>query len=769
MSINTSPEVLSAAGFKNLASKAELKRNLSKEDFAEVQATAKDEIARLKDALTTTDVAKKNSVLEEYMPDISTRSALLDLIKEVENTGPVILVNTNYNLKKQEPEKLKWLSQDIINAAGHARAWVNAAFWKPGDANYKEYISLLQQVVAKVPGYEPSSQKDISDAIHQSREFNLAFISWLEWEAAKDTNSFDTSAKWSGMYSFLWEKTTFVSVEEKRSVITAMLKWLWDTLSKPEVQAGMIESFLGEWFLKKAVITVGGTVVLGVAAGVLIWKWGTWILTKTLWTAGSAIAWAIATWAKKGWSGSASTVSRAAHWDGLKWRAARAATWAATGLVIDITTGMPGVATTIWTISWAMRWKPILGWTPPAALASIVAYRELDITKISEKTVHNGIIEEIYKSQNAWVSPTPDQAKSLSESIRSGFASSNEIAEYQSRVSKYLSLTEPSLSDPKKIAEYRANVERAIKWEKDPSKWNLSAKSAVKWAIPANETAFRTRMTTIINDARSEKVIIGGVETEVRVWAKTPIEEMKNISDQIDEKKAKLEELQKSEKILKQRLALEWEYGKIQVRVTTLPALISAAETALSAAEINRDTHNSSFLVPLDPKKSTGKQIIDIGSRDADPSYLRDRAIADKAKSDLAKLILERDTTLPNKLSQIESNLRGITGKWSSNIARYGQAGIIFDASGNITNSKTLQKLNNTTSATVEWWVKEKIAQVKVDIATLEWQLNSKLITLNSLDPTIPTTWNKTSTSIGTERFTTLGAFIEGLIKKLKK
>ncbi len=97
--------------------------------------------------------------------------------------------------------------------------------------------------------------------------------------------------------------------------------------------------------------------------------------------------------------------------------------------------------------------------------------------------------------------------------------------------------------------------------------------------------------------------------------------------------------------------------------MTTLPALISAAETALSAAEINRDTHNSSFLVPLDPKKSTGKQIIDIGSRDADPSYLRDRAIADKAKSDLAKLILERDTTLPNKLSQIESNLRGITGK----------------------------------------------------------------------------------------------------------
>ncbi len=107
MSINTSPEVLSAAGFQNLASKAELKRNLSKEDFAEVQATAKDEIARLKDALTTTDVAKKNSVLEEYMPDISTRSALLDLIKEVENTGPVILVNTNNNLKKQEPEKLK--------------------------------------------------------------------------------------------------------------------------------------------------------------------------------------------------------------------------------------------------------------------------------------------------------------------------------------------------------------------------------------------------------------------------------------------------------------------------------------------------------------------------------------------------------------------------------------------------------------------------------------------------------------------------------------
>ena len=83
MSVNASPEVLSAAGFKNLASKAKLDRNLSRDDVAEVQLNAKDELDLLHKALTSQNAQDKNTVLDEHMPDQAIRKALVDLINDV--------------------------------------------------------------------------------------------------------------------------------------------------------------------------------------------------------------------------------------------------------------------------------------------------------------------------------------------------------------------------------------------------------------------------------------------------------------------------------------------------------------------------------------------------------------------------------------------------------------------------------------------------------------------------------------------------------------
>lgn len=77
-----------------------------------------------------------------------------------------------------------------------------------------------------------------------------------------------------------------------------------------------------------------------------------------------------------------------------------------------------------------------------------------------EAAIHNTAIESIYKAQNG-IAPTPDQAKNLAESIKTNIALPNEIAEYQSRVSRALSIPQPPLGDATKMAEYNAETQRA--------------------------------------------------------------------------------------------------------------------------------------------------------------------------------------------------------------------------------------------------------------------------------------------------------------------
>ncbi len=81
---NISQEILSSAGFKNLASKAPAD-SLDKEGVTEVRQSAKQEIEELKAALATNG---QNAVLNEYFKDPTARKALLDLIDEVEKNPP---------------------------------------------------------------------------------------------------------------------------------------------------------------------------------------------------------------------------------------------------------------------------------------------------------------------------------------------------------------------------------------------------------------------------------------------------------------------------------------------------------------------------------------------------------------------------------------------------------------------------------------------------------------------------------------------------------
>lgn len=682
----------------------------------------------------------------------TTYNALEDLLKEAEK-APLATVAPAPSTPTATPAGVTILGsapKEIADAAGSARTAVNKAFGSPWDANYKEYLSDLRRAVAMVPGYEPSSQKDIGDAIYQSREFNLGFITWLEWEAAKDTNSFDTKEKWSGMYSFIGEKTTFSSVEEKRKVIKSMITGLAEAIVKPDIQAGFIERFLWEDLGKKIALTIWGTLAVWVIWAVLVYQGGKWVLKKALGATGAAIAWAIATGAAKGWIGTKNTVSASAQWDGLKWRAARAAVgaaaWAATWAMV----WLPWTWAIVGWVGWALRSKPIIGgssaatpaWTPgagPSAWpAPTVAYRELDMKQPREAAIHNTAIESIYKAQNGGIAPTPDQAKNLAESIKTNIASPNEIAEYQSRVSRALSIPQPPLGDATKMAEYNAETQRAAQWEKPLKNWYGWAKKPTAWATAASDVAFRASIAKVVNDATSEKVVIWSTEIEVRVGAKTPIEEATTIIDQIAEEKVKIKELEAAQKKLILRLKDEKLYAETRTYLTTADRDIQAAKTAWDQA-VAKAAHEKSI---NNESAQYRTDIAEAGQREVE--YMQDKEKKVTAKT--------TKTTLETKYTDIN--------RW---------AWITINAAGSV-DSTTMEKINRRGQANPkDNGVKEKILQAQANITALEGQLNTKLTTLHALEPKIPTTWNNAGISIGTTRISNLSTLIEALAKAVIK
>lgn len=92
-----------------------------------------------------------------------------------------------------------------------------------------------------------------------------------------------------------------------------------------------------------------------------------------------------------------------------------------------------------------------------------------------------------------------------------------------------------------------------------------------------------------------------------------------------------------------------------------------------------------------------------------------------------------KKSTLETELSTLKQTQVRLDAKYPrSGISR----GLTIDASGNLTNSTTMEKLNSTTGANIG--VKEKIHLADVEIARLTSEVDVQLTTLHTNHPGIP-------------------------------
>lgn len=652
--------------------------------------------------VTSLEVSIKADKLQITTQNKPNLLALLAECKSSPITSPV-------SSRKAE-EKPRTLSEEITEAATYARAGISKAFGNPWEQGYKEYIGGIRGVLGKLPGFEPASQADIADAVYQSREFNMRFITWLVWEAGRNTNSFDTSAKWSGMWPYLGEKTSFESVEEKRKVITAMLKWLGDSLKDPNIQAGWIESFLGEGLIKKGLIIAGGVAVTGVIAGVMVYKAGKWVLARALWAAGVAIASAIGSFTGK--------------WVVL----------GAQGLRAGVNAVRNRRATTVGTPSAEAPWATSL--------------RELDISKPLERVVHEGILRTMYNQEvSQWVRPGPELTntdaipKDYAEEVKSSIDPAK-TAEYNNRVARYFDISTPpvrtgdTIKDTKAMGTWQASVEKAIRWEKDPTRWQR-----LRGAAPATGTAadLQARLRQAAVDAKTEKFTVGSNTFDINPTAKTALEEIRSIEEQIKLKEGELPALKEAQKALEARLKDEKKYAQARHDLTGIDAKIltekSSWEDALTEAEKQKSIHgeNSS-------------------------EYKRARANAWRVEADYENLKSKKITDTTTKTT-LESKYTEIN------------RGLTVDSTGKLTDSITMQKLE---SKSPPEWVKEKMRLVDTEVTRLHTEINTRMASLHAMNGKVPNAWNKAGIDVtmpdGTRvRVSQLGALLENLGKAMVK
>lgn len=662
---------------------------------------------------------------DKFKITVPTKNALLGFLGECKK-------NPGVSPAPNEETKQASAPETISHAAWYARQSVSIAFKNPGESGYKERLSLLHWIVGKFPWFEPSSQADIGDAIYQSRQWNLNYIKWLEEEYSKNTNSFDISAKWSGMWPYIGETTTFNSVEEKRKVIKAMLEWLGDTLKNPDVQAGWIVSFLGEWLIKKTLITVGWTTLVVLATGVMLWKWWKWVLVKTLGTVWTTIAAAIGGAIKNGTQGAMHTA-----WENkviksaLKW-------WAA-WLAVDVVTGMPGV----WTVSGAVAggvYGARTGNPTTVETGASLPTRELDLSKNLDRMVHENTIREMYMQANAWTVPTSSQIKDMAEDIKNGAATTGEIAEYNKRISRFVELWDRPSWDAKKMIQYDAQVERIIKWEPDPKKWNLRQRMQIKWDNPVNARGMEARLRQTILDAKSDRFTVGSNTYEINLAAKAPLEEIRSFEEQVKNQETKITELKAAQKKLNDRLKDEKKYTQARHDLIDIDTKIQVAKDLWNDALAEAETQKSAY-------------------GETSTQYRTARSEASTREVAHQKLVDKRGVDITTKQS-LESKYTEID-RW-----------LVVDGTGKLTDSITLQKIESTTNPHI--WVKEKMRIAEAEIARLNGELNIRMTTLNGINSKVPNAWNKAGIDVvlpdgNRVRVSQLSALLETLAKAMVK
>jgi hypothetical protein len=303
MSAKISQEILSGAGFKNLAAEAPADE-LDKEGIAKVQMNAKQEIDALKVALQANGA---NTVLNEHFKDQGARKALLDLIAEVEGTPQVAAPAATVPAQAAAP--VNWPSQVILTAWASATAAMERKLWKLNDKDWKNFLWAWQRVWSKVPGTEPTDMDDIWQAINQSRSFNEKLVAALVFEYNENTTTLPVGwfSNMPGWFPALQKNHNFGTtpyngktwVEWKRAYILDTMnaltsKWEQASTTNPEWLVSTVEN-IATWALP-----LFGYPALLLFAG----KVGYNVLHDGI---------------KKPWIGEAAWWSAGKVWDGTRW------------------------------------------------------------------------------------------------------------------------------------------------------------------------------------------------------------------------------------------------------------------------------------------------------------------------------------------------------------------------------------------------------------------------------------------------------------------
>ncbi|MFZ2255220.1 MAG: hypothetical protein WAW59_05810 [Patescibacteria group bacterium] len=199
---NINSDELSREGYSNLATKTpDNKLDASRLDTP----AAIEEARKLKDALDA-----KTSAIQGI-----TSSDLDQLLREAEKSN---------DSSQEESAQSVDVPSSVRASADAARSQVKSVFKTPNE----QYISNFKQALGKIPGYEPATLQDISDALYQSQDFTLRFIDWLEKEASSNALTLDTSGD-PGLWPFTIEKVDFATSAEKQEYIKNMLDGLKHT------------------------------------------------------------------------------------------------------------------------------------------------------------------------------------------------------------------------------------------------------------------------------------------------------------------------------------------------------------------------------------------------------------------------------------------------------------------------------------------------------------------------------------------------------------
>ncbi len=490
-------------------------------------------------------------------------------------------------------DKESKIPADIKKAADKVRISINSKFGS------KEYLSVINMVLGKIPWYEVSSPNDAKDILYASRTWALDFVDWLEQESGKNTSNLNT---WwtnkSGRWSFWSERTEFDwSVEAKRKHILEMLQALDTALDDPKNQAWIIETYT-EKLIKGAVLTAAWTAWALFVGWILVFVWTKWVLKRALWHTGELVASAIGSvawkwvWLVQSWATEA--VNRGKASGLVRWAVKGAAAW----LAIDLMTPIPtGVGTTVGAIAWWVRWARSAApatlwavpaqapWVQPAATPWAVPARAPDIEgNRLDKAVSSDILHALYNAEQiaAGGAPIPNDKPlpwDWNKPELLSISNTTAYAQYTQRMKEYIALGDRPV-EPAKLRVWQQKLGGIVLGQtKEP--W-LFARGADKADWRAGEatrlSAWQAAHRSAVAEAHVASFSIWGATFDVSGDAETKLIELQAQEIKHGKTERELKDL------ITERTRLEWIKNQLMKRQK---AEVAIEQLAIEIGEID--------------------------------------------------------------------------------------------------------------------------------------------------------------------------------------